>query len=515
MMEKWWLISVAVGFLIAGDCFSIANDNPWYSKGQEKLESLKNAPPVNTKAKNIILFLGDGMGISTQTAARIYAGQKRGEPGEENFLSFETLPYSALIKTYNTDQQVPDSAGTMTAIMTGVKTNAGVVSYDHQVKRGHCHSPHRHKAESLLEKAEIAGFATGIVTTARVTHATPAATYAHSPERNWEDDQKLPAEAREKGCKDIASQLVEFSKGDGIEVVLGGGRGHFLPNTVKDPEYDQYGWRGDGRNLISGWLSRYPGGAFVWNKDQLEDIDDQKVRKLFGLFEPSHMQYEHDRVTSDPIQDPSIALMTKKALGILSTHKKGYFLMVESGRIDHAHHANNAYRALEDTVAFEQAVRYAMDHTDPKETLIIVTADHSHVFTMAGYPARGQPILGLVRGQNGEAHRDALGLPYTTLSYANGPGYIGASDVQEGGLKSYPHDPGKYLTYADSGRPDLTHADPLAHDFMQESGIPMTSETHAGEDVGLFARGPNAHLFRGVMEQNVIFHIMQDALDLQ
>ena len=115
------------------------------------------------------------MSIATVTAARILDGQNRGLSGEENFLSFGQFPFLGLVKTYNVDAQTPDSAGTMTAIMSGIKTDFGVVGVDEKVTRGDCESQSGNEVISALELAEIAGLSTGIVSTARITHATPAA----------------------------------------------------------------------------------------------------------------------------------------------------------------------------------------------------------------------------------------------------------------------------------------------------------------------------------------------------
>ena len=128
---------------------------------------------IPKRAKNVILFVGDGMGISTVTAARILEGQLRGESGEENQLSFDRFPDVALIKVYNTNQQTPDSSGTMTAIVTGEKTRAGVVSVDASVDRGDFSRANAHRLETIVEIAEDRGLSTGLVTTTSVTHATP------------------------------------------------------------------------------------------------------------------------------------------------------------------------------------------------------------------------------------------------------------------------------------------------------------------------------------------------------
>ncbi|HEX4984887.1 MAG TPA: alkaline phosphatase [Burkholderiales bacterium] len=489
----------------------------WFRNGRAAVERAKAEKPVTGRARNVILFVGDGMGISTVTAARILEGQQHGMSGEENQLSFEKMPYVALSKTYSSNQQTPDSAPTMTAIVTGIKTADGLISVSDRVARGDFRAVAANRMKTILERAAERGMATGVVTTTRITHATPAACYAHSPDRDWESDADQPDAANEAGFPDIARQLVEFSSEDGLEVALGGGRGKFMPRTAHDPEYpEKAGERRDGRDLTKEWQARFPKSAYVWNKAQLDAVDPKQVRHLLGLFQPSHMQFEHDR-GKDAAGEPSLAEMTGKALDILSQHQKGYFLMVEGGRIDHAHHAGNAYRALTDTIEFARAVKLAMERTDARDTLIVVTADHSHTFTIAGYPKRGNPILGKVvepGHPTKEYAQDALGLPYTTLGYANGPGYAGASVTQPEGSKKFPHH-GPGFRGITQGRPDLTNVDTTAPDYMQESSMPAESETHGGEDVAIYARGPQAYLVRGVMEQNVIFHIMADALGMQ
>lgn len=445
------------------------------------------ADPDQGRKRNVILFLGDGMGVSTVTAARIFAGQLKGDSGEENLLSFETFPHVALIKTYNTDRQVPDSAGTMSAIVTGEKTRAGVLSIAASVPRGDCAQALTHELPTLLELAEQRGLATGIVSTARITHATPAATYSHGPERDWEDDGTLPQAAKIAGCRDIARQLVEFPYGNGPEVILGGGRQHFLPKEQSDPEYPgKSGIRGDGANLIDVWLAAGTDRTYVWNNTQFSALSAADDGQLLGLFEPSHMQFEADR-PQDPGTEPTLLQMTRFAIERLQHNDRGFFLMVEAGRIDHGHHAGNAYRALTDTVAFADAISEALRLTSPGDTLILVTADHSHTLTIGGmYPERGNPILGKA-AIDGKWLTDSTGKPYTTLSYANGPGYR-------------------------KERPDLTDVDTQAKDYRQVAAIPIFMETHAGEDVAAYAFGVNAEALHGVMEQNELYAILYTAL---
>ena len=235
------------------------NPGQWYRDGENAVRQAAGLRPNRHKARNVILFIGDGMGVSTVTAARILQGQQNGEPGEENLLSFERFPWLALSKTYNANQQTPDSAGTMSAIMTGEKTLAGVIAVDADARRGNCAASREHALPTLLEQAEQEGRSTGIVTTTRLTHATPAATYAHSAEREWEGDSEMPREALAQGCRDIAAQLIDFRYGDGPEVALGGGRRYFLPASAKDPEYpDSHGSRRDGRDHF---VVAFPAGS--------------------------------------------------------------------------------------------------------------------------------------------------------------------------------------------------------------------------------------------------------------
>lgn len=471
------------------------------------------------RAKNVILFVGDGMGISTITAARIFEGQLRGESGEENSLSFERFPFVGMSKTYNVDAQTPDSAGTMTAMMSGVKTDVGVIGVSEDIVRGDCSTVAGNELVSSLELAEIAGKSTGIISTARITHATPAATYAKSADRNWEDDGDMPQAAKDAGCEDIASQLINFEPNlearlgvdvDGIEVVMGGGRRSFLPKDAafnsNDAVSSVEGDRTDGRDLTAEWQSQYPQGVYVTDTAGLKAIDNNNVERVMALLNESHMQYEADR-GNDVAGEPSLAELTEQAIDILDNNDKGFFLMVEAGRIDHAHHAGNAFGALSDTVALANAVRVADEATSDEETLIIVTADHSHVMTIGGYPKRGNPILGKTVSVGSDTPALAAdGLPYTTLTYSNGLGFrdLGAETDSDASYAGAPF----------SGRVDLSSIDTEAPGFHQEALVPLSSETHAGEDVAIFAKGPGANLVTGTNEQSIIYHVMDYAADL-
>ncbi len=433
-----------------------------------------NNPNGIPRAKNVIVFIGDGMGVSTVTAARIYAGQKLGKTGEEHVLPFEKFDNVALVKTYNTNAQVPDSAGTATAIHSGVKTRIGMLGVGPQVSRGDCQISKSYPLPLIGSEATNRGLALGIVSTARITHATPASVYARAPDRNWESDAAIDEEQRGKGCDDIATQLVQTP----FDVALGGGKSAFYGSLKGGRRLDE------AADLPAQWSAK-SGGSYVETAQELANAPMGKP--VLGLFSPSHMTYMAEREADN--SEPTLTVMTAEAIKRLSSDPDGYYLMVESGRIDHGHHVGKAGFALEEAVEFAKAIEFAVANTDPKETLIMVTADHSHVFTIAGYPQRGNPILGLVvspddHGEPGDEPAKALdGKPYTTLGYMNGPGAVtGERGVPETGVQA-----------------------------QQQALVPTSSETHAGEDVALYGQGPGAELVRGVIEQNVIYDIIREA----
>jgi alkaline phosphatase len=496
-------------------------NNPWF-KNAEAVVNKKQLLHAEHKTKNVILFVGDGMGVSTVTAARILEGQLKGLLGEENNLSFDLFPYTGMAKTYSTDAQVPDSASTMTAMMSGVKTDTGVIGVDEDVVRGDCTTVAGNELVTALELAEIAGKSTGVISTAGITHATPAATYAKSAERNWQDISDMPAKAIVAGCVDIAIQLIEFEKNmkkryptakniDGIDVVMGGGRRHFLPkkstSNSSDTSSSGQGHRTDGRDLIAEWQTHYSQGIYVFDRAGFDKIDVNSTRRVFGLFNESHMRYEADRHNAIA-GEPSLTEMTGKAIDILDNNKKGYFLMVESGRIDHAHHTGSAYNALTETIEFSNAIKAAVESVDMNETLIIVTADHSHVFTIAGYAKRGNPILGKVVSVGSDVPALAAdNLPYTTLGYTNGRGFRDLGEETNANKT--------YALPVAAGRVDLKNINTESPGFHQEVLIPRGVTTHAGEDVTIYGKGPGASLLGGTNEQNVIFHVMNRAAALQ
>jgi alkaline phosphatase len=490
------LLAAVAAPLAAQPLRTAASAEPSWKKAEAEIAARKGTPGANARAKNVILFVGDGMGITTITAARIFEAQQRakaagGKPagfegGEENLLSFERFPNRALVKTYNTNAQVPDSAGTASAMTTGTKTGIGVLGMRPGQGPEACKTPEALPA-TLGEIARDRGLGLGIVTTTRITHATPAAMYAHEPFRDWEAyDRDYPGDARKSGCRDIADQLIRFR---GADVVLGGGLQKFRPDG-------KGGTRDDGRDLIAEWQAANPQGRFVEAADGFRALQPADGGPVLGLFNPNHLDFNFD---ADRKKEPSLAEMATFAVRKLQAKGTGFVLMVEGGRIDHAHHLTNAYRALDETVEFAKAIEAVAKLVNPRDTLILVTADHSHVFTMAGYPPRGNDILGFNRpipGGEGRSALDAqgnvldqLGRAVPTLGYANGPVEVRAGAKTLSSAKA-PTDP----------------------DYLQPKTFLFGSETHGGEDVALYGAGPGSALVSGTLEQNSIFHIIASAL---
>ncbi len=467
-------------------------DSKWYTDAQARIDELAAVTNNTNRAKNVILFVADGNGVGSNYATRLWVGQKKGGLGDDYVLPQEMFPNLALVKTYTTNGQTPDSSPTASAMNTGVKSRNGTVNLDDAGDYEDCNAAAKAGLTTFAEIVSDMGKSVGIVTTARLTHATPAAVYAKSAHRDWEDDTKLPPNCAQK---DIAAQMVDAVNAGTLDFIMGGGRQSFLPNGITDDEGGE-GRRVDDRNLVEEIKAK--GWQYVWNDETAKAAD--LTKPVLGIFESSHMKYETDRTG-----EPSLAEMTEMAIKNLSANEQGYYLEVEAGRVDHANHDGNMHRTVTDGEAFGEAIAKAVSMVDTNETLIIVTADHSHAINFNGYCGRGTPITGLCYevDDHGIEHtgKPSVGLdgkPYTVAGYLNGAGSILHEDE---------------ATKAWSGsRPDLTQEQVTDPDYLQQALIPLTSETHSGEDVAVFSTGPWSHLFRGVIEQNVIFHVMMKAV---
>jgi len=443
------------------------------------------ANAVDARAKNIIFFLGDGMGINTLTAARIYA------VGEDGELAIDKLPESSFVKTFSNDAQVTDSAASMAAYMTGIKHNNGVVSMSSGTRAiapvadangnkllSRCENGQ--PAVTLLELARRRGMAVGVVTNTSVTDATPASTYAHVCHRKLETD--------------IAASVVPGGAGynaalgaHGLDVLFGGGAQFFTP-------FARGGKRADNRDL----LAELNGKGFRVISDTAGLNALTPGQPAVGLFAPGHMDFNAIR---DAARQPALDAMTRKAIDLLAPNANGFFLMVEGGLIDHALHATLGKRALQETVSYDNALQAAierMSQLDPglKNTLIVATADHDHTLLLNGYAARtgkttptNPGVLGLVRTVDGKPTLDGKGLPYTIIGFGTG--------------EQRPTSDGAALT-----------DDVVTRDDYHQAAVVRTNkgaETHGGSDVYLGATGANAELFRGTIDNTRVFNLIKTA----
>ncbi len=282
-----------------------------------------NAQQV-VKPKNIILMIGDGMGLSQISAGKTYKGQ----------LNLEKMKVVGLLTTNSCDDYVTDSAAGATAMSTGYKTKNGSIGID-------CNGE---KKETVLEYASKIGKSIGIVVVCAITHATPAAFVAHVPNRNMQIQ--------------IAEQIAKESNAD---IYLGTGWGWFIPKS-------EGGRREDGQNLIE--VMKRRGYLYISNPDEFYNLDIGKVNKLVGLFAENHPPYA-------PGREPTLAEMTRKAIEFLSRDKDGFFLMIEGSQIDWAGHENNSEQILKEMADFDDAIGVALSFAQRDgNTLVIVTADH-------------------------------------------------------------------------------------------------------------------------------------------
>lgn len=273
----------------------------------------------NGNPRNVVLLIGDGMGYS-----HIYATQ----------LVYRYLNMSILFNTtgiainYAKDNIVPDSAGAGTAIATGFITLNRMISMVEIEGR-------EVPVMSILELAKRLGMSTGLVTTTRVTHATPAVFASHVPHRDMEDK--------------IAVQIIENE----VDVILGGGARFFTKDLLNQAKQKGY--------------------TVVFNRSMLLEVDPKLTKKLLGLFADSHIPYVLDR----GVGTPGLLEMTMKAISILERNPCGFFLMIEGGRIDHAAHSNDIASVVAETKEFDDVVGYVMLYARNRgDTLVIVTADH-------------------------------------------------------------------------------------------------------------------------------------------
>jgi alkaline phosphatase len=457
------------------------------------------------KAKNVILFIGDGLSVGHRTAARILSkGMKEGRYGGE--LAIDDMPHMALISTSGTDSVVTDSANAMSAYTTGHKSCVNALGVYCARNKNTLDHP---RVETLgeLVKRRGNGMALGVVTNTEIEDATPAGMVAHT--------------RRRADYNDIVDQFWDVKP----DVMMGGGSPNFLPKSTTGSK------RGDDKNYVS--LFSEAGWRFVPTKaDLMAAASDAKTTKLLGLFNTANVDGALDlkilkkgSVERFPDQ-PDVAEQTKAAIEVLSRNPNGFVLMVESGRIDKYSHSLDPERAIYDTIMLDNAVKAAKDWAgDRNDTLIVVVGDHAHPVSIVGTYDDNRP---------GDLLRDKLGV-YAEAGFPNYPapgpdGYPSSVDVSKRLAFVF----GAYPDWCDTGKPHLEGENvpaiatperkstfvantqycqqPLA--VRREGNLPpdINSGVHSADDVVLTAMGPGAEMFRGRLDNTRVFRIMTTAL---
>jgi alkaline phosphatase len=455
------------------------------------------------KAKNVILFIGDGMSIANRTAARMLSkGIREGKYYGQ--LAFDDMPHMALIGTSGVDSIITDSANSMSAYTTGHKSSVNALGvYVSRAKDNLAHPKVETLTELVKRKTKLA---VGIVTDAELEDATPAGMFAHT---------------RRRGDKDIIAEQMFLS---GADVVMGGGSAYFLPQKTPGSK------RKDDNNLVE--LYRRTGYRVATTAAEMaQAAADASTRKLFGVFHPDNMDGALDRHllkkgTVDRFPDqPDVADMTRAAIDVLSRNPDGFVLMVEAGLIDKYNHPLDWERSVYYTIMLSNAVQVAKDFAAKRnDTLVIVTPDHTHGVSIVGTVDDAKP---------GPAMRDKIGV-YQEAGFPNYPapdkdGYPPSVDVSRRLAVFYGNFPDYYETFRpnlDGPRVPAVSKDKVyvANEIYKDQpgamlrvgNLPRSADTgtHTADDALLTAMGPGSEAFHGFMENVEVFRVIVDALGL-
>jgi alkaline phosphatase len=453
------------------------------------------AAPEKKRAKNVILFIGDGMGLASRQIARILS--KGITQGKYNgLLEMELLNDGlALLTTSGYDSLVTDSANAASAYATGHKSVVNAMGvYENSAPDPLVHP----KVENIAELVKRAGgMSVGLVTTSNITDATPAAMVAHT--------------RRRAELNFIAGEMLK------ADVVLGGGSQQFLPQSTPGSR------RKDDRNLVEEFKAK--GYAFAGNRAELAAA---KGDKILGLFNLDNMNVYLDReilkhpdVLKDFVDQPNLMEMTKKAIDILSRNENGFFLMVEGACIDKQLHAMDWERSAYDTIEFDKAIGIAREFAAKDgSTLIMATADHSH----------GVSVTGTYHERDGKTGRHGVrtyaNAVFPTFADADGDGFPDnpAPDVTL--AVQYANHPDYYENFKFHDKPTspaimsgdvaVANVKRAPEGVFYPGNIPLdeSSEVHAADDVPLSAAGPGADYFKGIMDNTEVFFGIVRALGL-
>lgn len=430
----------------------------------------RNVEASGKSTKNVILLIPDGMGIAHSTLARWYQG---GQP-----LAMDEMA-TGLIRTYSADAAIADSAPAGTAYATGHKSHTGFVGVlpdkadmpgQTPIKSGEARRP----VASILEAAKFEGKSTGLIATSEITHATPADFSAHYPSR--------------KDYNTLGEQMVY----NNIDVVLGGGYKFLTPEG-----------RTDNEDLIK--VLKDKGYDIIDSKDKLKNTED----KVWGLFAPEALKYDIDRGTSN---EPTLEDMTKTAIEKLSKDKDGFFLMVEGSKIDWASHANDPVGVVTDVLAFDKAVKAALDFAKKdKNTVVIVAADHSNGGMSMGNSSTSnsydkQPLSSFITPLKkakltGEGLESVLNTDRSNIKEVMEK-YFGINNLTEEEIAE--------IKSAKKGSMNYT-VGPM---ISKRANIGWTTNGHTGEEVPLYVYHPKDIKPSGVIENTDLNKYMAEVLSV-
>ncbi|MEJ6485566.1 alkaline phosphatase [Nostoc punctiforme UO1] len=451
--RKFLFITVASVIIAALGTASTGNaDSPRSPK--YRYPNFPNQPSFKRRVKNVILFIGDGMGDSEITIARNYS------VGAAGRLTIDTLPFTGEYTTYSLQEKNPklpdyvtDSAASGTGWATGNKTSNGRISTTAGTDKD---------LKTILELAKERGYKTGDVSTAELTDATPAVLVSHVSERSCQGPQDMAPCPQDKKSAGGPGSIAEQSIDHNVDVLLGGGKQRF------DQTID--GGKFAGKTVID--AAKAQGYQVVTNAAQLQTA--QPGSKLLGLFSPGNMSLEWagqpaiiypgsgpQRCLENqrPANQPSLADMTSKAISLLEEQpgRGGFFLQVEGASIDKRDHAGNPCEQIGETVALDRAVKVAIEYAkEHPDTLIVVTADHGHTSQI---------------------------IPAPTATN---------------------HSPGKFSTLITADQAEMT--------VNYATNLPEQSQEHTGTQVRIAAQGPQGANVVGVLDQTDLFHILARAI---
>lgn len=436
------------------------------------------------KAKNVILLIADGLSLAHRTAARAMRGHSAGRAKAP--LAMDDMPHTALVGTSASDSLLPDSAQTATAYSIGLKTAVEAVGVTADRTKDPFDDP---RAENLMTLARKKGLATGIVTTAALVDATPAAFYAHS---RWRDKYA-----------EIAGQLPSAAP----EVLLGGGAAALVPKAADALKAAGWAYAADAASLAS-------------------SAKDPATRRLLGVFADKNMSGVFERKAGRAPGQPGLLEMLDAALGVLARDEQGFLLMAEGALIDKYSHALDWERAVLDTLEFDLAVARAKEFAAKDgNTLVLVVADHTH----------GAGVVGAMRDDlPGPLMRDRVGTydyaGYPAYKDADGDGYPDRLDVERRLAFFFASYPDHYETWGPKLDAPFEPARKAGKGVyaanekyksvpgavLREGNIPRVFESgvHSAEDVVLTGMGPGSEKVQGWLENTAVFRIIAQALGL-